>query len=31
MPVQMPMHAVETNASELAAFVKDHFPERGTG
>ncbi|MEN0106685.1 MAG: sigma-54-dependent Fis family transcriptional regulator [Pseudomonas sp.] len=24
----MPLHAVETNASELAAFVKDHFPER---
>ena len=25
----MPVHAVETNASELAAFVNDHFHDRG--
>ena len=24
----MPLHAVETSPSELAAFVSDHFPER---
>jgi len=25
----MPLHAVETSASELAAFVSENFPERG--